>query len=331
MSLRLPAFHFPTTVVVVDDNPDFLSNIGLQLDPQLALRCFTSPMDALIAINGTGATSPSVERFFSVYADRGEYRPDRHVISINLDSIQDIVRDPGRFATVSVVVVDYDMPEIDGLEFCRNLRNPSVRKILLTGKADERTAVRAFNEGLIDRFIRKQEPDAGDILSRAIAELQAEYFQRGSRLLSDALAVGAHEFLGDPDVVAEFDRMRSQYRIVEHYLLSNPQGLLLLDGSANTWRLIVLSKDELRSQIEIARELGAPVELFERLGAGDVLPWFWRTGGGYSPEETDWPLCLFPARTIGRYLCALIPEPPGMDRSGLLSYRRYLEKLDAGQ
>jgi CheY-like chemotaxis protein len=130
---------------------------------------------------------PVVERFFSLYRHRGDKSVTRHVIDVSLDMIHREVHNEHRFEQVSVVVVDYDMPEIDGLEFCRNLKNKAIKKILLTGKADEQTAVRAFNEKTIDRFIRKQDDDVMARLNRAIAELQREHFDQIEHMLADAL------------------------------------------------------------------------------------------------------------------------------------------------
>ena len=63
-----------------------------------------------------------------------------------------------RFGETSVVVVDFAMPQMNGEEFCRKLgqlKGNSVKIIMLTGEADEEMAVRLFNAGVIDKFLRK--------------------------------------------------------------------------------------------------------------------------------------------------------------------------------
>jgi hypothetical protein len=50
------------------------------------------------------------------------------------------------------------------------------KKILFTGAADEKVAVGAFNRGLIDRYIKKSDDHALDILEVEIAALQRAYF-----------------------------------------------------------------------------------------------------------------------------------------------------------
>lgn len=325
----LPAFQYPTTVVIVDDNPDFLANIGLQLDPRLALQSFMSPYDGLVAVNGSAGATDAAGRFFAPYNQRDEMDNGRHVISLSLDTIHQEVLNPRRFERVTVAVVDYDMPEIDGLEFCAGIKDSKVGKILLTGKADERTAIKAFNDGLINRFIRKQEPDAIEQLSAAITDLQRDYLERYAGMVSEALAVGAHEFLHNPVFAATVRRLQADLHIVEHYLISKPLGLLMFDAAGNAWRLVVMEENDLRSQAEITQELGAPDELTHELLSGRVVPYFWRTGGEYSPMDTDWPACLYPAQACGKLLYAVIPNPPGLDIAGMVPYGRYLDQMDA--
>lgn len=331
MTHHLPAFRYPTTTVIIDDNPDFLANIGLQLDPQLALRRFVSPYDGLVAINGAAgasATEPA-GRFFTPYKQRDDLNAGEHVIALGLESIHREVLNRDRFRRISVAVVDYAMPEIDGLEFCAGIKDPKVGKILLTGKADERVAVKAFNDGLINRFIRKQDPDAIQQLATAIAELQRDYFAHLQQMVSDALAVGTYGFLRNPDLVSAVERIQRDHRIVEHYLVGKPLGLLMLDASGNAWRLVVMDQEALRSQAEIARDLQAPEELVRQLESGRVVPYFWRSGGEYSPLDQDWQASLYPAEVCGDLRFALVPNPPGINLNGMMPYGRYLDELDA--
>lgn len=329
MTISLLAFRHPTSVVIVDDSPDFLVNIGLQLDPELALRRFVSPYAGLVAINGASGASDPAGRFFSPYKQRDDLNAGEHVISLGLDTIHREVLNPNRFQRVSVAVVDYAMPEIDGLEFCASIKDPKVGKILLTGKADERLAVKAFNDGLINRYIRKQDPDAIGQLATAIAELQRDYFARLERMISEVLAVGAYGFLRNPAFVAIAESMQQEKHIVEHYLVSKPQGLLMLDASGNAWRLVVMDQDALRSQAEIARDLEAPDELVRQLESGRIVPYFWRSGGQYSPLDQDWQANLYPAEVCGELRYTLVSCPPGINLDGMIPYARYLDEIDA--
>ncbi|HCA27597.1 MAG TPA: response regulator, partial [Betaproteobacteria bacterium] len=211
----IPPFYYPTTVLFVDDNAAFLANLSLQLSGGLAYRLHSSPLDALLEINAPASGAPAARRYFSLGGDTGAQPLWRHAIDLHLDKIHREVHNERRFGQIAVAVVDFDMPEIDGLAFCRNIKSPAVKKLLLTGKADEKIAVKAFNQGIIDRFIMKHESDATARLNQAIAELQCAHFRQSERMLADALSIGTHDFLCDPGFAGVFRDIRQQLRIVE--------------------------------------------------------------------------------------------------------------------
>lgn len=67
-----------------------------------------------------------------------------------------------------VIVTDMRMPGMDGLAFLHevHLRHPDAVCMMLTGNADQATAVRAINEGRIFRFLAK--PCTPDVLDQAL-------------------------------------------------------------------------------------------------------------------------------------------------------------------
>ncbi len=58
---------------------------------------------------------------------------------------------------VSLIISDYDMPEMNGIELLTLTKkiSPETIRIILTGKADMAATVRAINEGEVFRFITK--------------------------------------------------------------------------------------------------------------------------------------------------------------------------------
>lgn len=58
---------------------------------------------------------------------------------------------------ISIVISDMHMPGMQGTEFLKEVakKSPDSIRVMLTGLADQRTAVRAINEGSVFRFINK--------------------------------------------------------------------------------------------------------------------------------------------------------------------------------
>ena len=331
MSRGIRPFYFPTTVAIVDDSPDFLANLSLNLDPMLAFRLFDSPSATFAALNSEHAISPGPERFFSIYQHREEHSFDHHVIDLNMSRIHREVFNARRFERYSVVVVDYDMPEIGGLEFCRRIAHSPMRKVLLTGKADEKVAVQAFNEGIIDRFVLKQDPSATTLLQETIREMQEDYFQDISRMMEDALNIGPLHFMRDPFFADVFRKICEELRIVEFYLCSSPDGILLVDGDGAVTLLLVCSDEAMRMHYEVAFDNAAPAALLDELIKGGIVPYFWRSRGLYSSQYFDWRGYVHPAHEcngLQRYRYALVKEARGLMISGIYSYHDYLRQLD---
>lgn len=77
----------------------------------------------------------------------------------------ELLRDGGPFA---VVVVDMNMPGMNGVEFLHQAReiSPDTVRLMLTGNADQGTAIQAVNEGHVFQFLTK--PCPSEMLARAL-------------------------------------------------------------------------------------------------------------------------------------------------------------------
>lgn len=326
----LTPFRFPTTTVMVDDHETYLGVVPLMLDPLQRIRSFSSPRQALAALRGQ--ESRAVPGGGWLYRWREHPASNHELMALDIDAIARTMHDPARFAEVSVVVVDQAMPEMDGLDFCRQLDNPYLGKVLLTGRADDETAIEAFNSGLIDRFIRKNDPRAMEKLQQAILALQQRYFERAGQFVSEAMALGDVHFLRDPVFVPVLREVVARFPAVECYLHVNPTGLLLIDPDGEGRFLLIQTDDDLRTHYEIASDLGAPLDVLAALRDGTALPWFASRDGYYSDEDGAPPVRMVPATTVRGehwYHYALIDDVAArFELDQIVSYRRWLHEQD---
>ncbi len=78
---------------------------------------------------------------------------------------------------VAVAIVDYRMPDIDGLEFIEKARKiaPTTAWIMLSGYADMELTIEAINKGQVFRFLTK--PSPYNVIIQAIEEaIEHHYF-----------------------------------------------------------------------------------------------------------------------------------------------------------
>lgn len=307
-----PYFH-PTTVLVVDDDRDFLDDLGFRFGRDLLFRSFEQPMQALAHIDRSGSSIEGYRKFFSAYMEVID-SPDANLfdrlIAFKPSRICRLVEDGSRFDTLSVIVVDNDMPQMNGIEFCRRISKLPAKKIMLTGVAGENAAINAFNENLIDCFIFKGNSISGDLLLGAIRRLQQEYFGETTASLADALSLHRMEFRDDPAFTRFFTALIEQEGIVEYYISTNPQGFLMVRADGHYKILLVQNDEDLRAHREIAAEVGAPAELLRELTREDILPWFPSPSGYFEDSGmADWRTYLHPVQFSagpGQYRCSFV-------------------------
>jgi CheY-like chemotaxis protein len=254
--------------------------------------------------------------------------PERHAVALDVDRICRISNSPHRFRTPSVLVVDYSMPQMNGVEFCEALRDLPCKKILLTGTADENVAVAAFNRGLIHRYIRKSDDDALDELEREILDLQLEFFMDRSRDMRSILALQDYSFVTDPAIGVLLGELSERHQIVEHYLHANPGGFLLYDRDAKARLLIIENEQSMNAHYEVAQDNNAPASMLAALKAREIIPNFSDGDGMYSPAFADrWHKYCEPARRIeGReiYYSALFDLVPDAEAEAVLPFTDFL-------
>jgi CheY-like chemotaxis protein len=271
-----PYFH-PTTISFLDDNEGFLESLDLELPGTWACRTFTDPLVALEFLERPVAFPPLMDRCFTMD------RQDRSQALIHLDLalIEREISHVDRFHRNSVVVVDYAMPSMNGLQFCAALTDPHIRKAMLTGVADEKLAVEAFNAGLIHRFIPKQTMDPIEIVYDFVTELLHEYFNQYTARLMTTLAIDPPGFLLDTEVAGFVEQLMATEGLVEYYLVDEPPGLMMLKADGEIWRLAILSDREMAEQAEQARSFGAPEAVQRKLDAGKAVAFL----PGLSPAD----------------------------------------------
>ncbi|WP_029012963.1 response regulator [Niveispirillum irakense] len=315
MTFRIPPYSFPTTVAAVDDDAHFLESLAFSLGRALRCDAFEHPATALSAlVNRDGRAridhllAPLQESDLAElpgdWTDRG--------VRLHCSRIVDVAGDPTRHQDVSAIIADYDMPGMDGLSFFRGLESPAAKRILLTGKADERVAIHAFNEGLIDLFFMKHDPTIRDQLRTAIADAPQHYFRKLTRPLLPFF--DARSFLHDPFFERYVTEQFAIHGIVEHYLSLRPSGLLCFDAQHEGWLLLAQAEEDVCGIMEAAGGAGYTQEGAAAVARGELQP-LPSTDNAGVPGQVELVPCI---RLQSQWRCSFIPAPPHL--RGLIKY-----------
>jgi len=261
MSSRTPLtpYHHPTTACLIDDSESFMAGLALVVPAQMSSVAFFNPLDALEFVNQPQEMPSLADRCFSAHE-----RSLRPMFQLDTGLIEQEINIVRRFNRLSVVIVDYSMPSINGMEFCNRISDPHVGKVMLTGIADETIAVEAFNAGIIDRFITKSHPRASEQISEYALEMQEAYFRAQAEQVQRTLSLAGPIFLDDPDVAQWIRHLKRHNNFCEHYMVSQPPGLLLLTPAGEVAQLVVMSEEECTQQANYAEQHAAPEAIVRR-------------------------------------------------------------------
>lgn len=133
----------------------------------------------------------------------------------------------------AVVVADMQMPGMNGIEFLEQVRtrSPDSIRLMLTGNADQQTAVEAVNRGQVFRFLNKPCPQ--DVLVPAIeGGLRVYDLHRVERELLEGTLTGSVKMLTDvlgmiaPESLGRGQRLRDSIKLVAW-----------IAGATRTWDL----------------------------------------------------------------------------------------------
>lgn len=302
MNSELALCFYPTTVALVDDNTGFLEALSTHIGKHFNLCTFTDPREGLAYANGT---EDQLEKFQCAgpppedYENMVEYALNRPGIMRN---------ESQRYDELSVVVVDYHMPHLNGLEFCNQMQNTNVKKILLTSRISDTDVIRAFNEGLINHYVFKNRSNMVGELNSAITRLQNDYFRDMSRIVKSRALEGSHTIFTEPALSNYFFDVCKHLDVSEYYFVTQPSRYILRTRSGNEIAMLIFSEAELERHALILREEAAPKKLIDHVESRKYVPFFDSDDGYYEPDKHSENAFLLKAHEVAgkhKYYCSI--------------------------
>ncbi len=328
--MNIPCCFYPTQTILLDDDQRFLETMNIGLGHNHVLKLFQNPQE-LVDYLFSKADNPFTKRCIN---RPEEMEIDHRIIDVDIQAIAQEMYNPKRFLETTVIVIDYAMPSMHGLDVCKALRHLPVKKILLTGEANDKIAIDAFNRGLIDKFIRKGGPTAP--VASDILELQLKYFTDLSTVVIDSLTKNPEyppSCLNDPIFVSFFNSFYQQYKFTEFYLLDASGSFIFFDEFANPTFLIVKDEEAMQANFELAELSDAPIDesLLNALKNREKLLYFF-DGDHQKYDSKNWSQYAHNVeKLVGRdnYYYAICKDPNLYDikRQNILSYDDYLRTL----
>lgn len=326
-NLKISLCQHPTTVVFVDDDQTFLKQLSARFIDKLPFLAFDNPRSALTYLNESYPEKPFTRRCI---VNQEDAQADHFVAEVNLRAIHNEVSFTNRFAEISVVVLDYAMPAMTGIDLRKQIKNPNMLFILLTGNQDNDRGLQEFNQKTINKFILKTTQELTGKLTQYIHDLEKEYFLTLSNTILNQANPNSLLCLEDQAVADIFNQICNENHIIEYYIINDTGSFIMYDKQGKASWFALLEEQELLGFYEYAKGEQAPEDIIAALHDKTKIPLFYTEADMKTPPN-QWEPYLYPATALQgntTYYYAYIKELNSTSiEKTISSYQEYLDKL----
>jgi len=320
MSQIFSLYQRPSGIYFLDDDYTYLEMLSIALPKRLTTHFFIRPQ---AFIDGLRVQAAAWEEDLWQHQQMViKWYGDEPLIPQVLSYWRQSMK---RFYLVDVCVVDYYMPAMNGVEAIESLEHWHGSSILLTGRAEEKTAINAFNRGLINKFIEKQAPRVNQTIVDAAAELSVHTQQRLADVWLATLSPKQQKMLQDKEVAQNLKRISLEREWVEYVTLGSPFSILGLKSSGAVEWLKLEHRHNLDDLSEIAYDSGLSSSIARKISDGEVLIDLELRLDLKSNSEPR-ILNAFPLNSDGSLLGCIFPVPEKDSAIKKTSYDDYLLK-----
>lgn len=327
--------YYPTTAVFIDDSKSFLDNILLELDSNINAISFAEPAKAIEYLRSNFLPSFTNKYLRSLKNNEQfiehEYSNVEHgYVDVDIFSIHKEIYNPCRFNAATVVVVDYAMPSMNGLELCKSLQGLPFKFVLVTGDVTLDKTIDAFNAGLIQQFILKSSNDFVGKLQNIIHTLQEKQFEEFSDTIIKNLSANRRAGLSDPLVVAFLKNFFKRNNVAEYYLINESGCFLMSDLYGDLSIIVVKDEEEMTEHTNTAIDNYGSEDIINMLRSREKLLFLCRECDHINITVNNWSSYLYPATKLigenGNYYYAHIKKLIGnnMLSNQIVSYDNFL-------
>lgn len=294
----LPLFYFKPTLCWIDDDRLFLDAVSLHYAPEFHSLTFADSFEAVKTLNQYQSPLKNAQ-FTRELTENDLYgTQENHPISMNISAIKSLMQSEEKYKEIAILISDYNMPRQTGLDVLGQLKHLPCQKILLTGDASHESVVKAFNDGLIQRFIQKNNHTT-DILRKYVLDLVEYHFQEKSRPLMNHLESSKPSALSDPVFINAFNQWREKENIIEFYLIHKQGCFIAKNKDGKMYHFVVYSEQNKKDFLSLHDEAPeSTATLLKSFDQGLSIPFFGVDVESWDIPHTEWEKYFYPAKTL---------------------------------
>ena len=321
----IPCCFHPTRVVIVDDRHQLLNSLDIDLDKShMTFDSFHSPQDALNYINNVYQPDPFPSRYIA------NAKGAQEKAGLSFDIYAEIYR-PQRFEEISIVVAEYSLKNMTGLQFFEAIKHSDIQKVLLIGEGQEGIAQQALSEGSIQAYISKQNLNWCAQFQEVLQNAQWQYFSKLSATFMRSIGSAniPNHALDDSNFQKFFKTILINYGFTEAYLCETTGSYLFLDHQAQDHGLVVNIGEQLDTWVRTGQSKGINLPLLKALKDRKKMMCYHTRYGALEPDKRHWEIYAHPTHKLkgqrNLFYYAFAPNIYDIDLERILPFEEYRE------
>ncbi|MFN8769792.1 MAG: response regulator [Neisseriaceae bacterium] len=242
--MQTPIIYYPLKVLCIDDDPSILEILKSNLDKHYSVSTFSSANEVLSQLDKI-YSKPTIEEYFKKIINKSGNDEGSLQLELKIEEITDLSETHSNHEKSCIIICDYRMPDINGIEFFKKLAHLNVKKILLTEHQEYQEVLSAFNSGTIDLFLLKSDENLMTNLLNGIKNLSEEYFLDSTHFIKESIELEKDLPLSDTTFEKFFQNLLKEYNITEHYLADENGSFLLINARGERYCLVIHTDNSL--------------------------------------------------------------------------------------
>jgi CheY-like chemotaxis protein len=176
---KVPSLYFKPYILFVDDDAQLLEVFEDELSESFSIETYNSPHLFIDRLQESKVAEDNIASSRTVSDDSFErcavIHLDYRVLAQKLETL---------FCDnqlISVVFIDFFMPEMTGLECASQIRNTLACRVLLTASLDNKEVIVAFNNNIIHQYLSKAQDDLIDCMKKTIEKSHSNSVEKANK------------------------------------------------------------------------------------------------------------------------------------------------------
>lgn len=284
----IPLFYYPTTTIWIDDDQLFLKAMESYFRNKFSfIHTFDSAKLCLDFLKNYKSPLSNNNFLYEIKDDENYGMLQHSPTDFDITKLVNLSNDKNRHQEITSIAVDYNMPKMNGFELVKQCDFLTIKKLLLTGCAEESKAIVGFNNNLIHRFIQKGDDKMESKISSCLKEFSSDYFQRITAPLLSHLEADNKLPLSDPSFIEFFDEFCQKENIIEYYLIDKKGSFKCINEKGACLYLVVQPSKYAEKWLSSYGSELTSTEI-NSIKNKEILPFFGEGKEAWHFEKKDW-------------------------------------------